>query len=78
MLFRMYHHNFFQTGLQTVAYRRRTRARDPCCLITRLEVFEDDFSRFRAAHIFPRAYDIDVCIIEHLLFWAANVECAVG
>jgi len=53
------HPTISNTQTRTVAYRRRTRARDPCCLITRLEVFEDDFSRFRAAHIFPRAYDID-------------------
>jgi hypothetical protein len=46
--------------LQTSAYRDRTRARDPCCLISSLPVVRGDFSRFKAAHIFPRAHDVDV------------------
>jgi hypothetical protein len=49
------------------------RARDPCCLISGFEVVDEDFSRFKAAHIFPRAYDKEVGDIELLLFWAANV-----
>ena len=42
------------------------------------KVYKSDYSRFKAAHIFPRAYDVDVCLIELLSLWAANVECAVG
>jgi len=47
---------------QTEHYRTRTCARDPCCLISGLPVAvdEDDFSRFEATHIFPRAHDVDV------------------
>ena len=41
-------------------YRVRTRARDPCCLVSGLLVEDDDFSRFRAAHIYPRAHLTEV------------------
>ena len=48
--------------LQRDAYRRRVRARDPCWLISGLIVQgeEDDYSRFKAVHIFPRAHNINV------------------
>jgi hypothetical protein len=46
--------------LQKEYYRKRIRERDPCCLISGLPVIRGDFSRFKAAHIFPRAHDIDV------------------
>ncbi|KAH8993536.1 hypothetical protein EDB92DRAFT_1854793 [Lactarius akahatsu] len=45
--------------LRTSAYRERIRARDPCCLISSLPVVRGDFSRFKAAHIFPRTHDVD-------------------
>ncbi|KIJ13060.1 hypothetical protein PAXINDRAFT_117504 [Paxillus involutus ATCC 200175] len=37
-------------------YQRRVRVRDPCCLISGQQVVRDDYSRFKAAHIFPRAH----------------------
>jgi hypothetical protein len=46
--------------LQTSAHQERTRARDPCCLISSLPVVNGNFSRFKAAHIFPPAHDVDV------------------
>ena len=55
------HRRTQRTGfLQTSAYRARTRTRDPCCLISHLLVVRDDYSRFKAAHIFPRAHDVEV------------------
>ena len=41
-------------------YRRRVRARDPCCLISGLPVVRGDYSRFKVAHIFPRGHEIQV------------------
>ena len=46
---------------QTEHYRTRVRARDPCCLISGLQVIRGDYSRFKAAHIFPRAHDVQAC-----------------
>ncbi|KAG6371195.1 hypothetical protein JVT61DRAFT_9818 [Boletus reticuloceps] len=59
VLSRRRHPTVSNTSLRTSAYRERTRARDPCCLISSLPVSRDDFSRFKAAHIFPRAHDVD-------------------
>jgi len=56
---RLRHPTISNTHLRTSAYRQRTRARDPCCLISGLPVVRDDFSRFKAAHVFPRAHDVD-------------------
>lgn len=53
--------------LQTSAYQERTRARDPCCLISGLPVVRGDFSRFKVAHIVPRAHDIDVSYVGVML-----------
>jgi len=46
-----------QTGIEP--YRERVRARDPHCLISGLQVVEGDFCRFKATHIFPRAYETE-------------------
>ncbi|KAF8232788.1 hypothetical protein L208DRAFT_1270241, partial [Tricholoma matsutake] len=43
----------------TSAYRERTRRRDPRCLISGFLVSRGDFSRFKAAHIFPRVHDAE-------------------
>ena len=63
------HRRTQRTGfLQTSAYRARTRTRDPCCLISHLLVVRDDYSRFKAAHIFPRTHDVEVrlsCLLSH-------------
>ncbi|KIM80031.1 hypothetical protein PILCRDRAFT_822864 [Piloderma croceum F 1598] len=40
-------------------YQTRVRHRDPCCLISRYMVVRGDYSRFKAAHIYPRAHDIE-------------------
>ena len=53
------------------------RARDPGCLISGLQVAREDYARFKAAHIFPCAYDVEVCFIELILLRGLNVECAV-
>ena len=42
--------------LQTSIYLERTRARDPCCIISGLLVVRGNFSRFKATHIFPRTH----------------------
>jgi len=54
---RLRHPTISNTATRTEHYRTRTRARDPCCLISGLSVVRDDYSRFKAAHIFPRAHD---------------------
>jgi len=59
MVARQRHPTISNTQSRTDAYRRRVRARDPCCLITGLQVERDDYSRFKAAHIYPRAYVIE-------------------
>jgi hypothetical protein len=46
--------------LQTDHYRTRVHHRDPCCLISGLMVVRGDYSRFKAAHIYPRAHDDEV------------------
>ncbi|KIM78629.1 hypothetical protein PILCRDRAFT_824264 [Piloderma croceum F 1598] len=58
---RLRHPTISNTPVKTEHYRTRTCARDPCCLISGLPVAvdEDDFSRFKATHIFPRAHDVD-------------------
>jgi hypothetical protein len=46
--------------LQNEHYWRRVRVRDPHRLISGCQIVEDDNSRFKAAHIYPRGYDVDV------------------
>lgn len=46
--------------LQTEHYQHRVRARDPCCLISGIPVVRGDFSRFKAAHVYPRAHSTEV------------------
>lgn len=58
--------------LQRDAYQQRVQARDPCCLITGLVVQADDYSRFKAAHIFPRAHDIEVGPYPHLFSFGSH------
>lgn len=41
-------------------YRTRVCSRDPFCLISGLKVTRDNFSRFKATHIFPRGYELEV------------------
>ncbi|KAF8531012.1 hypothetical protein JB92DRAFT_3139171 [Gautieria morchelliformis] len=40
-------------------YQTRTRDRDPCCLISGFSVVRGDFTRFSAAHIYPRAHVLE-------------------
>ncbi|OBZ79901.1 hypothetical protein A0H81_01457 [Grifola frondosa] len=47
------------TACRQEAYRMRTRVRDQCCLISGLQVIRNDYVRLKAAHIFPRAHDIE-------------------
>jgi len=56
---RLRHPTISNTRSRPAAYQERTRARDPCCLVSGLPVTRGDFSRFRAAHIFPSAHDVD-------------------
>jgi hypothetical protein len=39
------------------------RARDPGCLISGLRVANNNYARLKAAHIFPRAHDVEVCLV---------------
>ncbi|KIJ08760.1 hypothetical protein PAXINDRAFT_18119 [Paxillus involutus ATCC 200175] len=49
------HPTVFNTPARTDHYRRRVFVRDPCCLISGQRVVGGDYSRFKAAHIFPHA-----------------------
>lgn len=55
---RVRHPTLSNTATQTEHYRSRVRARDPCCLISGLPAVRGDYSRLKAAHIFPREHDI--------------------
>ncbi|KAF8323479.1 uncharacterized protein EI90DRAFT_3076774 [Cantharellus anzutake] len=55
---RVRHPTISNTPSETEHYQTRVRARDPCCLISGLPVIRGNYSRFKAAHIFPRAHDI--------------------
>jgi hypothetical protein len=46
--------------LQADHYRTRVRHRDPCCLVSGHLVVRGDYSRFKSAHIHPRAHDDEV------------------
>ena len=59
--------------LQTDHYRTRVRHRDPCCLISGLMVVRGDYSRFKAAHIYPRAHDNEVCPSRLFYSHLANI-----
>ncbi|KAF8121088.1 hypothetical protein EV363DRAFT_1458357 [Boletus edulis] len=48
---------FSNTPLRAHHYRTRGRARDGKCLITGLQT--QTYSRFKVAHIFPRAHDVE-------------------
>jgi len=53
-------HKPYHQFLQIEHYQNRVRVRDPCCLISGLPVVRDDYSRFKAAHIFPRGHEVHV------------------
>jgi len=53
------HPTVSNTQTRASAYRRRERERDPCCLISGSRVPGSNFSRFKAAHIFPCAHEAD-------------------
>ncbi|KAF8172823.1 hypothetical protein K438DRAFT_1981306 [Mycena galopus ATCC 62051] len=47
-------------GTNTSDRYRKRGARDPCCWITgRAVLVVDDFSRFKATHIYPRTHDTE-------------------
>lgn len=50
-------------------YRTRVCNRDPCCLVSGLQVVRGNFSHFKAAHIFPRAYDHEICLLHLVSFY---------
>ncbi|KAJ7229197.1 hypothetical protein GGX14DRAFT_617291, partial [Mycena pura] len=54
---RLRHPTISGTPARTDHYRNRVRQRDPGCLISGLPVIRDDYSRFKTAHIYPRAHD---------------------
>jgi hypothetical protein len=64
--------------LQKENYRTRVHTRDPYCLISGLEVFEDNYTRFKATHIFPRAHEVDVRPSCLFCFHLTNIIYPVG
>jgi len=60
--------------LQAEAYRTRVRARDPGCLISGLRVANNNYARLKAAHIFPRAHDVEVCLVMFCGSHKANTD----
>jgi len=51
------HPTISNTPARADHYRTRVRARDPCCLVSGHMVIRNNYSRFKAAHIHPRAHD---------------------
>ncbi|KIM84380.1 hypothetical protein PILCRDRAFT_818742 [Piloderma croceum F 1598] len=48
-------------------YRTRIRSRDPYCIVSGHLVVGGDLTRFKAAHIFARAYEIDYTYLASVI-----------
>ncbi|KAI0246009.1 hypothetical protein BJV78DRAFT_1258519 [Lactifluus subvellereus] len=51
------HPTISDTPAKTEHYRTRVRDRDRCCLVSGHMIVRDNYSRFKSAHIHPRAHD---------------------